>query len=128
MTTTRSHRELKIYQLAFETATRIHEITKSFPSEDEYSLTNQIRRSSYSVCTHIAEAWRRRQDSNNFVSELTDSDSEVIASTVWLEFALHFKYITPELHKELAHRYDHICHQLTLMISDPEKWAHHHHE
>ena len=117
------HRELRVNQLAFESAVRIFELTKTFPPEERYSLTDQIRRSSRSVCANIAEAWRRREYLKNFVSKLTDSDSEATESAVWLDFALHFKYIKPELHKELADRYDHICSQLTIMMSAPHKWT-----
>ncbi len=123
MATAKSHRELRVYQLAFQSATQIHEVTKKFPPEEKYSLTDQIRRSSRSVCANIAEAWRRRKYPKNFVSKLTDSDSEATESAVWLDFALHFKYITPELHKELSDRYDHICSQLTIMMSEPNKWT-----
>jgi S23 ribosomal protein. len=123
MSTAKSHRDLRVYQLAFESATKIHEITKSFPGEARYSLTDQIRRSSRSVCANIAGAWRRRKYPRNFVSKLTDSDSEATASAIWLDFALHFKYITPELHKDLADQYDHICSQLTIMMSEPQKWT-----
>lgn len=123
MAIAKSHRELRVYQLAFESATHIHEVTKKFPSEEKFSLTDQIRRSSRSVCANIAEAWRRRKYPKNFVSKLTDSDSEATETSVWLDFALHFNYITPELHKELSDRYDHICSQLTIMMSEPHKWT-----
>jgi len=123
MTTAKSHRDLRVYQLAFESATQIHEITKSFPSEEKFSLTDQIRRSSRSVCANIAEAWRRRKYPKNFVSKLTDSDTEATETIVWLDFALHFKYITPTLHRELEDRYDHINSQLTIMMSQPQKWT-----
>lgn len=68
----KDHRELRVYQLAFETATQIHHITKSFPPEEKYSLTDQIRRASRSVCANIAEAWRKRRYPKNFVSKLSD--------------------------------------------------------
>ena len=123
MATAKSHRELRVYQLAFETATRIHDVTKSFPAEEKYSLTDQIRRSSRSVCANIAEAWRRRKYPKNFVSKLTDSDTEATETIVWLDFALHFGYISPQLHKELTDHYDHICSQLTIMMSEPNKWT-----
>ena len=102
MSTTKSHRDLCVYQLAFETATRIHEITRTFPAEEKYSLTDQIRQSSRSVCANIAEAWRRSKYPRNFVSKLTDSDTEAIETLVWLDFALHFDYISPELPKALS--------------------------
>jgi four helix bundle protein len=119
----KNHRELRVYQLAFESAARIHEITKSFPPEERYSLTDQIRRSSRSVCANIAEAWRRRRYPKNFVSKLSDADAEATETLVWLDFALHFGYLSAETHKELADRYDHICSQLALMMAEPGKWA-----
>jgi four helix bundle protein len=123
MTAAKSHRELRVYQLAFASATLIHEVTRKFPAEEKYSLTDQIRRSSRSVCANIAEAWRRRKYPKNFVSKLTDSDTEATETLVWLDFALHFGYISPGLHKELSDHYDHICSQLTIMMSEPHKWT-----
>lgn len=123
MAIAKSHRELRVYQLAFESATQIHEVTKKFPSEEKYSLTDQIRRSSRSVCANIAEAWRRGKYPKNFVSKLTDSDSEAAETSVWLDFALHFGYLTSEQHKNLSDRYDHICSQLSIMMSQPNKWT-----
>ena len=123
MVIAKSHRELRVYQLAFESATQIHEVTKRFPSEEKYSLTDQIRRSSRSVCANIAEAWRRRKYPKNFVSKLTDADSEATETSVWLDFALHFDYLSTEQHKNLSDHYDHVCSQLTIMMSQPNKWA-----
>ena len=125
MAIAKSHRELRVYQLAFESATQIHEVTKKFPSEEKFSLTDQIRRSSRSVCANIAEAWRRRKYPKNCVSKLTDSDSEATETSVWLDFALHFGYLTPEQHKKLSDHYDHICSQLSIMMSELNKWTPH---
>lgn len=77
----------------------------------------------WSVCANIAEAWRKRRYPNNFVSKLSDADAEAAETLVWLDFALHFGYIPAELHKEMSDRYDHICSQLSLMMSDPQKWT-----
>ena len=123
MAIAKSHRELRVYQLAFESAAQIHEVTKKFPSEEKYSLTDQIRRSSRSVCANIAEAWRRRKYPKNFVSKLTDSDSEATETSVWLDLALHFGYLNLEQHKMLSDHYDHICSQLSIMMSEPNKWT-----
>jgi four helix bundle protein len=98
-------------------------VTKKFPSEEKYSLTDQIRRSSRSVCANIAEAWRRRKYPKNFVSKLTDSDTEATETSVWLDFALYFGYINEKEYKTLSDRYDHICSQLTIMMSQPNKWT-----
>ncbi|HKZ68777.1 MAG TPA: four helix bundle protein [Anaerolineales bacterium] len=97
------HRELRVNQLAFESAVRIFELTKTFPPEERYSLTDQIRRSSRSVCANIAEAWRKRRYPNNFVSKLSDADAEATETLVWLDFALntliapHFTLHPPRL-------------------------------
>jgi four helix bundle protein len=115
-------RELRVYQLAFECAVRIYEISKSFPPKERYSLTDQIRRSSRSVCANIAESWRKRRYPKSFVTKLTDADSEAAETSVWLDFSLRFNYITADLHQELVDNYDHICSQLTLMMAEPEKW------
>ncbi|KAF0107324.1 MAG: S23 ribosomal protein [Anaerolineaceae bacterium] len=115
-------RELRVYQLAFETAVRIYELSKLFPAEERYSLTDQIRRSSRSVCTNIAEAWRKRRYPNHFVSKLSDADAEAAETIVWLDFALRFGYISASVHTELTDHYDHLCSQLTLMMNDPKQW------
>ena len=118
----KDHRELRVYQLAFQSAIQIHELTKSFPAEERYSLTDQVRRSSRSVCANIAEAWRKRRYPKSFVSKLSDAGMEAAETLVWLDFTLHFGYLSDALHKELADQYDHICRQLTLMMAEPQKW------
>jgi len=119
----KDYRELRVYQLAFETALRIFEISKKFPAEERYSLTDQIRRSSRAVCSNIAEAWRKRRYPASFVSKLSDSDAESAETAVWLDFCQAFSYITDKDHAELADRYDHICSQLALMMREPGKWC-----
>ena len=99
----KDHRELRVYQLAFESAVQIYELTKGFPAQERYSLTDQIRRSSRSVCANIAEAWRKRRYPKNFVSKLSDADAEATETLVWLDFALHFGYLSADHHKELTH-------------------------
>ena len=118
----KDYRELRVYQLAFDTAVEIHELTKGFPSEEKYSLTDQMRRSSRSVCANIAEAWRKRRYPKHFVSKLSDADSEAAETQVWLEFSLRFGYIEQEKYEELIDHYDHICRQLSIMMSSPQKW------
>jgi four helix bundle protein len=88
-----SHRELEVYQLAFEAAMEIFEVTKSFPREEVYSLTDQIRRSSRSVCVNIAEAWRRRRYKGSFVYRLNDAEAEAAETQTWLEFAVKCNYL-----------------------------------
>ena len=115
-------RDLHVYQHAFESAVSIYELSRGFPAEERYSLTDQIRRSSRSICANIAEAWRKRRYSAHFVSKLSDADAEASETLVWLDFALRFKYIKPDAHKTLTATYDHVGAQLGLMMASPEKW------
>ena len=117
------HRELRVYQLAFESATEVHFLTVEFPAEERYSLTDQIRRSSRSVCANISEAWRKRRYVKSFVSKLSDADAEATEVQVWLEFAQRFGYINAQAHEKLTDQYDHICRQLAIMMGQPEKWS-----
>ena len=97
----KSHKDLKVYQLAYQAALEIHEITKNFPSEEKYSLTDQIRRSSRSVCSNLAEAWRKRRYQKNFISKLSDSEAEAGETQVWLDMSESFKYIDIKTHNDL---------------------------
>ena len=119
----RHFRELEVYQLAMGAAMRIFEISKLFPTEEKYSLTDQIRRSSRSVCTNIAEAWRKRRYPNAFVSKLSDADAEAAETQVWLEFALKCGYLDGKLFDELDAVYDKILGKLVKMLSRPDQWA-----
>ncbi len=119
----RSHRELDTYKLAFEAAVEIYDLTKSFPKEETYSLTDQIRRSSRSVCANLAEAFRKRKYPKHFVSKLSDSEAESAETQVWLDFALEFKYITPEQFELLDKKYEQIIGKLVNMAVHPEKWS-----
>ena len=94
-------RELKAYQIAFKLAMEIYEMTKTFPVDEKYSLTDQIRRSSRSVCANIGEAYRKRRYPKHFISKLSDSDSENTETQVWLDFSLSCKYIKREMYDEL---------------------------
>jgi four helix bundle protein len=119
----RSYRELRVYQNAFAAAMRIFDITKNFPSEEKYSMVDQMRRSSRAVCANLAESWRKRRYTAHFVSKLTDSESEADETRVWLEFALASGYITQVFFDELDRKYDLILGQLIRMHSEPEKWT-----
>src|SRR4051794_8220680 len=90
------HRDLKVYQRAFDSAMRIFAETKHFPREETYSLTDQIRRASRSVCANIAEAWRKRRYEAAFVAKLNDAETEAAETQVWLEFATACEYLSPE--------------------------------
>jgi len=119
----KDYKELRVYQAAFESAMRIFELTKSFPREERYALTDQIRRSSRAVCSNIAEAWRKRRYERAFVSKLSDADAEAAETQVWLDFALKCGYIDADTHAALYDRYDHICRQLTIMMANSSSWV-----
>ena len=118
----RHFRELEVYQLAMGTAMRIFEVSKLFPAEEKYSLTDQIRRSSRSVCANIAEGWRKSRYPNAFVSKLSDADAEAAETQVWLEFAVKCGYLDHKLFDELDGAYDHIMGKLVNMLTRPEEW------
>ncbi|MFN8542089.1 MAG: four helix bundle protein [Thermomicrobiales bacterium] len=117
------HQDLHVYQYAFDAAFAIFELTKRFPREEQYSLTDQVRRSSRSVCANIVEAWRKRRYPAAFVSKLADADAEAGETTFWLDMSLRCGYLDPVTHSQLSDRYDHICAQLIRMINSPEKWC-----
>jgi four helix bundle protein len=118
----RVHRDLEVYQKAFDAARRIFELSKSFPKEETYSLTDQIRRSSRSVCANIAEAWRKRRYEKSFISKLSDSDSEAAETQVWLEFAVDCGYLERNEAVALYRIYDDIMGSLVGMINHSDKW------
>lgn len=118
----RSYRDLRVYQAAMDAAMRIFELSKRFPPEERYSLTDQVRRCSRSVCANIGEAWRKRRYPAHFVSKLSDSETEAEETRVWVEIAFRCKYLTPEESTELDESYDRILGQLVKMISGHEQW------
>ena len=119
----KSHKDLKVYQLAYQAALEIHEITKNFPSEEKYSLTDQIRRSSRSVCSNLAEAWRKRRYKKNFISKLSDCEAEAGETQVWLDMSESFKYIDIKTHNDLYDKYEHIIAMLINMSNQTDKWS-----
>lgn len=118
----RSYRDLRVYQAAMDAAMRIFELSKRFPPEERYSLTDQMRRCSRSVCANIGEAWRKRRYPAHFVSKLSDSETEAEETRVWVEIARRCKYLTPEESTELDETYDKILGQLVRMITGHEQW------
>jgi len=117
-------RDLIVYQLAYRLAVEVFEITKSFPKEEKYSLTDQIRRSSRSVTSNIAEAWSRRKYPKSFVNKLIDALGEADESTVWLDFSKDFNYLDNERHSYFIAKYEEICKMLYSMIDKPDKFCH----
>jgi len=116
------HEDLEVYQLAFKAAMTIFEISLSFPKEEKYSLTDQIRRSSRSVCANIAEAFYRRKYPKNFASHLSDAIAEGGETRVWLEFSLKCNYINAEINDKLLDDYAKIIGKLITMHNQAEKW------
>ena len=111
----RTVRDLKVYRKAFDTAMEIFELTKKFPKEETYSLTDQIRRASRSVCSNLSEGWRKRRYKAVFLNKLTDSGQEAAETQTWLEFSLHCKYIDEETFQRLDDSYEHIFAMLYAM-------------
>lgn len=118
-----SHKDLKVYHLSFEAAMQIFEISKSFPTEEKYSLTDQIRRSSRSVSGNIAEGWRKRRYPKSFVAKFSDSEGEAAETQVWLDYALACKYINEKDYEEIFGKYNHIIAMLVKMITNPQQWT-----
>ena len=117
-----THKDLRVYQASFQAAMAIYQLSKSFPPEEKFSLTDQVRRSSRSVCANLAEAFRKRRYPKNFVSKLSDCEAEAAETHVWLDFALACDYITIEDYEKLYKEYDMILGMLVRMIVEPEKW------
>jgi four helix bundle protein len=117
------HQELEVYKKAFEAAMRIFELSKSFPKEETYSLTDQIRRSSRSVCSNIAEAWRKRRYQAAFVAKLNDAEGEAAETQTWLEFCARCEYLNLETARELFKEYEEIISMLVSMINNTDAWV-----
>src|SRR5947207_12508031 len=119
----RGHRDLKVYQLAYHLAMDIFHLSRAFPREELYSLTDQIRRSSRSVAANLAEGFRKRRYPNMLVSKLTDCDAEASETQVWLDFALDCGYLSQENHSRLTSSYEEVGRMLGNMIENPTKFA-----
>jgi four helix bundle protein len=117
-----SFTDLIVYQKAFSLAMEIFEISKRFPKEERYSLTDQIRRSSRFVCSNLAESYRKRLYPAHFMSKLTDSDMENSETDVWLQFSCAAKYITDEEMTSLQTKNGEVGKMLGYMIKNPEKY------
>ena len=117
------YRDLWVYQRAFKAAMRIFELSKSWPGEERYSLTDQIRRSSRSVCGAIAEAWRKRRYEAHFVSKLSDADSEAAETQNWLAFAKQCGYLVEVEFDFLDNEYNAISGGLVNMMDSPSQWC-----
>jgi len=116
-------RDLKVYQLSFQLALEIFELSKSFPKEERYALTDQIRRSSRAVAAIIAEAWPHRKYPKSFISNLVNAKGEAAETEVWIEFARAHGYIAEEKLRYFLAKYDEVGKMLNSMIKQPEKFC-----
>ena len=116
-------RDLIVYQKSYKLAMEIFEITKTYPKEEKYSLVDQVRRSSRSVPTNIAEAWVKRKYPKSFVSKLLDSLAEESETEVWIDMSLDCKYIDDQLHNNLLGRLQEVAKMLNSMINTPDKFC-----
>jgi four helix bundle protein len=119
----KTHFELEVFKRAFAAAMRIFQLSKTFPMEERYSLTDQIRRSSMSVCANNAEAWRKRRYPAHWASKLSDCEAEAAETQTWLKFAVECGYLKQAAENELQNEYNEIIAMLVSMITHPEKWT-----
>ncbi len=116
------HTDLEVYKKAFDTAMDIFHASKKFPREEMYSLTDQIRRSSRSVCSNISEAWRKRRYEAAFISKLSDAEGEAAEVQVWIQFAVKCGYLERTVGEALYKGYDSVLRMLVAMINAPRSW------
>lgn len=118
----KTYRELEVFQTAFDVAMEIFEMSKKFPVEERYSLTDQIRRSSRSVCANLGEAWRKRRYQAAFIAKLIDCQAEATETQIWIEFAVKCQYLEVEAGRRLYKTYDRILGQLVNMVKTASTW------
>lgn len=118
-----SFKQLRVYRSAFEMAMQIFDYSKQWPKEEQYALTDQIRRSSRSVCSNIAESWFKRRYPNHFVSKLSDAGTEASETLVWIDFAVECQYMLEDKATFLREKYRAIIGGLTKMMAHPEQWC-----
>lgn len=118
----KSHFDLDVFQIAYKTSQEIFFLSRNFPKEETYSLTDQIRRSSRSICANIAEAFRKRIYPKSFISKLSDAEAEAAEPQVWLTFAKNCNYINAEKASEIINEYENIIGKLVSMQNQSNKW------
>ena len=117
-----NHEDLEVYKIAFDAAMEIFELSKNFPKEEKYSLIDQIRRSSRSVCANLAEAWRRRRYKGSFLLRLNDAEAEAAETQVWLKFAVKCQYLPIDSGRKLYSQYNQILGLIVIMTNNADKW------
>ncbi len=118
----KSHKELKVYQISFDVGMKIFELSKTFPREELYSLTDQIRRCSRSVSANIAEGFRKRRYPRSFIAKLVDAEGEAAETQNWIEYAFKCIYLTKDVAEKLNEIYENIIGKLVTMENQAEKW------
>jgi four helix bundle protein len=119
----KTYHDLDVYQTAFSAAMEIFEVSKNFPREERYALTDQIRRSARAVCANLGEAWRKRRYQAAFIAKLTDCQAEATETQIWLEFAASCHYLDIEVERTLTAKYDQILGQLVNMTKNASNWT-----
>jgi len=119
----RKHTDLDVYKRGFAVAMRLFHLSKKFPKEEMYSLTDQVRRSSRSVCANITEAWRKRRYKAAFIAKLSDSEAEAAETQTWIQFAVGCNYVDREEAAELYREYDQLLAMLVDMINNASRWV-----
>lgn len=119
----KSFKDLRVYSLAFDTAMEIFQLSTSWPKEERYALTDQIRRSSRSVCANLSEAWRKRRYERHFISKLSDANAEAAETRVWLQFALSCNYLKPQRFEKMDGIYNNKNGGLVKMMNNPAQWC-----
>ena len=119
----RRHGDLEVYRRAMRVSMRLFAMSKEFPKEETYSLTDQMRRSSRAVCANLAEAWRKRRYPAAFVSKLSDAEAEAAETQVWIEYSRDCGYIDAAVATELTAGYEEVGRMLGSMIAHPEKFC-----
>ena len=117
-----SHRDLDVFKRSFEAAMQVFQLTKGFPREERYSLTDQIRRSSRSVAANLTEAWRKRRYEAAFIAKLSDAETEAAETQTWIEFAMRCGYLASDIGQQLLNEYEQILRMIVSMINNAPKW------
>ena len=119
----RGYRDLKVYRMSYQLALDIHQVTKTFPKEEKYSLVDQIRRSSRSIPANLAEAWKKRRYQKMFISKIIDVAGEAGETEVWLDFSRDFGYLDEDKYEEFMNKYDEVNKMLSGMIDKADKFC-----
>jgi four helix bundle protein len=117
-----AHRDLEVFRRAFDAAMDLFELSKGFPKEETYSLTDQVRRSSRSICTNLAEAWRKRCYKASFIAKLVDAEAEAAETQVWVQFAVKCQYLNRDRAAVLYETYNHVLGTLVGMRTHWKTW------